>query len=178
MVDIQCIKNRPDTALFILPTTMYLSKRNCSYYFLPNMTSSTPCPFLLYSTPASTALPQGLYALIGHHPKPGIEANPPMMRPLPSQPNAILSFAIPHVGQVLALEALTSCVSFSFSVGEELCAATFRCDIHETCGLKQRTCGARETTPVDAFCLFVAILVFILYLFRGVYSIDLRLGDA
>ena len=39
---------------------------------------------LVYSSPASLRAPHGLYALIGHQPKPGMAAKPPMIRPWPS----------------------------------------------------------------------------------------------
>ena len=61
-------------------------------------TSSKTCPLRLYAIPAALALPQGLYALMGHHLKPGTAPMPPIILPLPSQPKDISVRGTPHVG--------------------------------------------------------------------------------
>lgn len=77
------------------------------YYFVkilfhlserPNSTSSTTWPLRWYRIPLSLAFPHGLYALMGHQPKPGTAPIPPIIRPLPSQPKDISERGTPQVG--------------------------------------------------------------------------------
>lgn len=58
----------------------------------PDATSSMLCPRLLYLPPDATNPGQGLYAFIGHQPKPGTVAMPPCILPSPLHPLSISSF--------------------------------------------------------------------------------------
>lgn len=55
----------------------------------------------MYCPPALSSAGQGLYALIGHHPKPGKAPIPPPIRPSPLQPRGAAERATPQREQVL-----------------------------------------------------------------------------
>ena len=56
----------------------------------------------MYCPPSLSRAGHGLYALIGHHPKPGRAPIPPPIRPSPPQPRGAAERATPQRAQVFA----------------------------------------------------------------------------
>lgn len=135
---------------------------------LPETTSSMLCPCRLYLPPEATNPGHGLYAFIGHQPKPGTVAIPPCILPSPLHPFSISSFPhalqplLKHVQQLLKIKML-SLKSFN---GWYLCLVE-NTDLSETASSSS---GAEEMSEVGEHSVGGTSILVVDHDFFGLYN--------